>query len=178
MGTRALRAWVLATAVILLAVMKLPASGQGTTTNSDVLAALLTEVRGLRAAMELMASAGLRVQLVMGRLQLQEQRVTTMLRRLDDVRDRVLREEHDVARMQQDLTRMQNATQHVIDPKERQAIEEQSGELKGHLARAQMQLQRLRTEQADIAGSVAAEQSRWVDINQRLEELERALTRR
>ena len=39
-------------------------------------------------------------------------------------------------------------------------------------------VQRLRAEEAELANSVAAEQARWLDINQRLEELERALTRR
>ena len=49
--------------------------------------ALLTEVRGLRHAMEQMAAAGPRVQLALGRLQLQEQRVNTLVRRLETVRD-------------------------------------------------------------------------------------------
>ena len=52
----------------------------------DVLPALLVEVRGLRAAMEQMASAGPRVQLALGRLQLQEQRVNNLLRRLETAR--------------------------------------------------------------------------------------------
>jgi hypothetical protein len=44
-------------------------AAQGTA--PDVLGALLTEVRGLRQAMEQMASAGPRAQLALGRLQLQ-----------------------------------------------------------------------------------------------------------
>src|SRR5215213_8736359 len=50
----------------------------------DVLPALLVEVRGLRAAMEQMAAAGPRVQLALGRVQLQEQRINTLIRRLDE----------------------------------------------------------------------------------------------
>src|SRR6476620_1972729 len=52
----------------------------------DVLPALLTEVRGLRAAMEQMASAGPRVQLSLGRVQLQGQRVNNLARRLEESR--------------------------------------------------------------------------------------------
>ena len=48
---------------------------QQPTAGSDTLAALMVEVRGLRAAMEQMASAGPRVQLGLGRVQLQEQRI-------------------------------------------------------------------------------------------------------
>ena len=40
--------------------------------NQDVLAQLLVEIRGLRATMEQMGSAGPRVQLALGRIQLQE----------------------------------------------------------------------------------------------------------
>ena len=56
----------------------------------DVLPALLVEVKGLRAAMEQMAGAGPRVQLFVGRLQLQEGRITGMIRRLDTVRDQLV----------------------------------------------------------------------------------------
>jgi hypothetical protein len=52
----------------------------------DVLTALLSEVRGLRAAVEKMATAGPRVQLALGRLQLQEARIANQVRRLDQVR--------------------------------------------------------------------------------------------
>src|SRR5207253_1944253 len=53
----------------------------------DVMKDLLVEVRGLRAAIEQMAGAGPRIQLAMGRLQLQEQRVNTYLRQLETVRE-------------------------------------------------------------------------------------------
>src|SRR3954464_2680114 len=59
---------------------------QTTTQQEDVLPALLVEVRGLRAAMEQMASAGPRVQLALGRVQLQEQRINNLIRRLDEMR--------------------------------------------------------------------------------------------
>src|SRR5258705_11175560 len=54
-------------------------------TNDEVLPALLAEVKGLRAAMEQIASAGPRVQLFVGRLQLQEARINAMARRLATV---------------------------------------------------------------------------------------------
>src|SRR5688500_4851523 len=91
------RRW-LAAAVILAGAVNV--SGQSATpapARDDVLNALLAEVRGLRAAMEQMASAGPRVQLLASRLQLQETRINNMIRRLDEVRDRTAaaRREHD-----------------------------------------------------------------------------------
>ena len=44
----------------------------GASQSGDIMPALLQEVRGLRVAMEQMTSAGARVQLALGRLQLQE----------------------------------------------------------------------------------------------------------
>src|SRR4051812_30140775 len=67
------------------------------TGSADVLPALLVEVKGLRAAMEQMAAGSTQAQLLVGRLQLQEGRVTSMIRRLDTVRDNLAnaRREHD-----------------------------------------------------------------------------------
>jgi hypothetical protein len=40
------------------------------------------------------------------------------------------------------------------------------------------EVQRLTAEEAVVSAELALEQSRWTDINQRLDELERALARR
>ena len=81
---------LLATVVVLISTASLGAARSGqappATTSPDTIAALLVEVRGLRAAMEQMAAAGPRVQLALGRLQLQEQRINTLVRRLEEVR--------------------------------------------------------------------------------------------
>src|SRR3974390_1316173 len=55
--------------------------------STDVLPALLQEVKGLRAAMEQLATSNAHAQLLVGRLQLQENRMNSMIRRLDTVRD-------------------------------------------------------------------------------------------
>ena len=49
--------------------------------------ALLTEVRGLRNDLNQAASASIRTQLLVARLQLQEQRVNNMIRRADTLRE-------------------------------------------------------------------------------------------
>jgi hypothetical protein len=45
-------------------------------------------------------------------------------------------------------------------------------------ARAATELQRLQLDESGILQELASEQGRWTDINQRMEELERALTRK
>src|SRR5688500_4578503 len=86
------RRW-LAAAVVMAAVANVsgqsPAAPRQPDANHAVVVALLVEVKGLRPAMEQMASAGPRVQLFASRLQLQETRINNMIRRLDTVRDRM-----------------------------------------------------------------------------------------
>jgi peptidoglycan hydrolase CwlO-like protein len=51
-------------------------------------------------------------------------------------------------------------------------------DLKQQLARATAEIQRLQTEESEATAQVSSEQARWAEINQRLEELDRALARR
>jgi hypothetical protein len=76
------RSWMIPFAVALLIVLGATTEGQTPQQpNQDTLGALLLEVRGLRSAIEQLASVGPRVQLAMGRLKLQEQRINTLVRR-------------------------------------------------------------------------------------------------
>ena len=61
---------------------RVPIRAQQPASGTDVLPALLTEVKGLRAAMEQLASANAQAQLLVGRLQLQETRMNGMIRDL------------------------------------------------------------------------------------------------
>jgi chromosome segregation ATPase len=149
-----------------------------TQTTPDVLGALLTEVRGLRAAMERMASAGPRIELALGRLQLQEQRVNTLLRRQAELRERLADSERGAEMTGREIERLQDAVRDSSDENLRKEAEIQARQLKEQLGVMTADVQRFRAEEADIAQLLAAEQNRWTEINQRLEELERALTSR
>jgi chromosome segregation ATPase len=151
-------------------------SSPGTeTAGQDVLPALLAEVRGLRAAMEQMASAGPRVQLFVGRLQLQEARINGMVRRLDAVRDSLapVKEEYEAAT--RDLQRIQAGAYANV---QREEIEQLITQRTRAAASAKVTLDRLTAEEAQLANDLTAEQGRWIEINSRLDDLERALVRR
>ena len=148
--------------------------------DADVLPALLTEVRGLRTAIEQMASAAPRVQLALGRLQLQEQRVENVVRRLDAVREKLVGRQTNYDRLQQTLTSMDDAA-----GQPRQASHPTAAELSDMLsqfrreaAQAAADVQRLTAEESAVAAELATEQGRWSDLNQQMEALERTLTRR
>jgi chromosome segregation ATPase len=152
-------------------------AGQTAAPNQETLAALLVEVRGLRAAMEQMAAAGPRVQLTFGRLQMQEQRVNTLIRRADELRAKVAETQGALGNARGKLEQLQRALERNANLDERNALETMIPELKRQIALTTNELQRLQTEEADASSQVLAEQARWTDINQRLEELERALAR-
>ncbi len=142
----------------------------------DVLPALLTEVRGLRAAMERMAAAGPRVQLAMGRLQLQEQRVNSSLRRLEAVRQSLAGAQREEQQARNQIAGMEEMVRTSTDPAQVRSFEQ---ELRGMKQVRHPELvaevQRLQVEESSVAQEIGTEQSRWTDINQRLEELERSL---
>ena len=89
-------------ACVVIAGLLSPVQGQQRP-REDVLDALLVEVRGLRGAIEQMASASARVQLVTTRLQLQEQRINSLAPRTSELRDRLTSAERELASAQSEL---------------------------------------------------------------------------
>ncbi len=147
----------------------------------DVLPALLEEVKGLRAAMEQMASAGPRVQLFVGRLQLQEARLNAIIRRLDAVRDSLASEQTALDNVEQEANRVETV---IASGTSQLSREEMTGmtqvlaEAKRGATSRRAAVARLTAEEAQLTQELLAEQGRWNEINQRLDELERALGKR
>jgi hypothetical protein len=155
----------------------LPLSAQGARTD-DLLPALLVEMKGLRAAMEQMATGGPQAQLLVGRLQVQESRVTTMLHRLETVHDslEMARTEYDMAR--DSLQALEKETASVGLPPGDKDKDDEVRWMKKQLAAAKARVDRLTAEEMQLTGDVAVEQQRWIAINQRLDDLERTLAKR
>jgi hypothetical protein len=143
----------------------------------DVFDTLLVEVRALRGAIEQMASASARVQLAMGRLQIQEQRVNTLSRQLYDVRQSLAGVERQRIEREAELADLEGVLPTTSDKGERQAIVQRVGELKTILSAGMGGLQRLRSEEAELAGVVSTEQGRWTELNQQLDALDQTLRR-
>lgn len=160
--------------------LRSPVSAQAPrTADQDVLPALLIEVRGLRAAMEHMASAGPRVQLALGRLQLQEQRVNNLLRRMESVQNDLSAALQEADKARQEVARTEGALRSGnIPPLEREHVEDILPSFRANAVLAAAKVQRLQTEESGLAQELATEQNRWTDINRQMEELERTLTRK
>jgi chromosome segregation ATPase len=173
--SRTLRGTVLVAAGLIIG--SLAAPGGLTAQQPDVLVSLLSEVKGLRAAMEQMASAGPRIQLALGRLQLQEQRVATLVRRLDDVRSQLREVEGAAQETARQIAQLEESLRESHPAPMVRELEGQLAAMKAQNGAATAAYQRLTVDEAAVAAEVATEQGRWTEINQRLEELERALTR-
>jgi hypothetical protein len=144
-----------------------------TPVGTDVLPALLQEVKGLRAAMEQMASSNAQAQLLVGRLQLQESRMNSMIRRLDTVRDERAKAQATYDQITGSLKMLEGGqTPNDIPEGDRDHVLEG---LKQEVASAKSAVDRWTTEETQLTSDLTAEQARWVDINQRLDELERSL---
>jgi predicted nucleic acid-binding Zn-ribbon protein len=174
--------WLLAgTGLVGIGFAASVAAQGGRTAEPEVLSALLGEVRGLRLAIEQMASAGPRIQLALGRLQLQEQRLNTMLRRLETLRDSTAGAERGVSQLEAQLARMQEdfkAAETRGDAPDERALAYEMRQLRRQLDLARQDQQRWQAEEAQLQQQIAAEQARWTEINRSLEDLERALGKR
>jgi chromosome segregation ATPase len=162
--------------VVAVGAFAVRGSAQAQPSGQDVLPALLQEVKGLRAAMEQMATSNAHAQLLVGRLQLQESRMNGMIRRLDTVRDEHAKAQAAYEQMR-DSIKMLEGDRSPNDAPQEQRDEMLAG-LRHEVSTAKAAADRWAGEEAQLTSDLTAEQARWIDINQRLDDLERSLAKR
>ena len=143
----------------------------------DVLRELLVEVRGLRAAMERAATVGARIQLLVARVQMQEERIAELSRRAIAVREEISRIDLQIAQVTGMLKQFERSGARG-NPEEPREIESMIEMQKQQVAATEKRRQELVAEEALLAQQIAADQGRWSDVNSQLDELERSLTPR
>jgi septal ring factor EnvC (AmiA/AmiB activator) len=148
-------------------------SAQGTVSNEGDMRALVAEIRGLRADLNRVAGTTVRSQLLVGRLQLQEERILTMSRQIADV-------EKELAGVVQGRVANENEIKRAeemlhVRVEEREHLEAHVKRLRPQIAQQRAREQQLRLQQSSLSALLAEEQTRWTDFSSRLDELERAL---
>ena len=140
---------------------------------------LLDEVRGLRADMNRAAGANVRAQLLVARLELQDQRVNVTFGQLSEVRRQMTNIESGIAPANSEMQQLEQYLREptLLEP-QRRAAEDHIARLKDQLDQIQQQLQQLRAQEGDLAAQLATEQGRWAEFNSRLDDLERQLAGR
>jgi hypothetical protein len=174
-GPRLSRAVGIMGIVILVVVAVL--SAQAPPSAPSDIADLLAEVRGLRADVNRAAGASMRTQLLVARVSLQEQRINAVVHNLTDVqaplttaiRERTDVEDH-VKRLGDVITARNLPAAELRDVEENMLPAEQA-----HLAQRRATEQQLRSHETELSSLLASEQNRWTDLNNRLDELERAI---
>lgn len=152
----------------------LPAAARAQAPAVDPIRELLTEVRALRIAMERSATVGARIQLLVARVQLQEQRIAELSRRAVTVRDELGKVESAITSTTGELKRIEGAMERM--PAEtRLAMGGPDEMLRNQLAASEKRRQELMSEESLLSQQIGAEQGRWSDVNGQLDQLERSL---
>jgi chromosome segregation ATPase len=142
----------------------------------DPLRELLTEVRALRLAMERAEVNGTRVQLLVARIQLQEQRIAELSRRSAAVRTELRQTESESSSITAEAQRMEAILRDAkASPEEREQIDRMSGAMKTQIETIERRRQELANDDAFLNQQLTLEQGRWNEINERLDQLERSL---
>lgn len=143
---------------------------------SDRTDELLAEVRGLRAELTQVAGASMRMQLLLARLSLQEQRIAALARESSDLQQQLTTVTQDQSATVEHLDRLTTGLQSAaVAPEERKAADYEITALKNRVMQQQQEEQRLQNQLAELSRAISAEQGRWIDFNSRLDELERSL---
>jgi chromosome segregation protein len=150
--------------------------GQAERPASSELKALVEEVRALRLSIERTSTHTSQAQLLLGRVQLQENRLATLGRQYQEARARSLDAQADHRDGEARLVQLTESLRAATGAEHRQALEDGIAQLKRELAGHQARAEQLRSDEAGALDALTTEQHRWSDFNQRLEALERALS--
>ena len=135
----------------------------------------LAELRAMRADINERLEANIRVQLLLGRLTLQEQRTNTVVRQLAEVSDKL--RTHEQTKMQ-----IEGATKMFgFDPNKPVADEDDNflvAMFKGQTEQLAKTEAELKQQHAELSAALSQEQARWATFNAQLGELERLLDKR
>jgi hypothetical protein len=146
---------------------------------NDPISTLTAEVRALREELAATSAANLRLQMLVARLQAQEQRIIYLDRQRNEISNRRVQAEEVRAEMAMRLRQYTDDDSYLQqqEAEERGGVEAAIREQRERLAEQERVVEQLRRDEADAANGLTQEQTRWKDFNSRLEALERSFTR-
>lgn len=158
--------------VTCLALSSIAGSAQSvrTSTLDDV----VSEIRALRADLNQTSSVTVRTQLLVARLQLQEQRIASVGKQLLDAQTQLSNVQPGNAMMANQIKAEEERLQQA-PAAERSGREQELKHVKFAFEQASLRERTLRTQVEELIVMLATEQSRWTEFNDRIDALERAL---
>jgi len=149
------------------------ASGQANRPDAT-LDELVVEVQALRAEMNQAAAASIRAQLLVGRLQMEDQRISGVIRELESVQADLAASAQTRADAAARLKALEeNALGATNDVRE--DAEKQLAAGKAAAQQVDRRLQSLKRRESVLAKELQEDQTRWQDINARLENFEHSI---
>lgn len=136
--------------------------------------ALLAEVRTLRAEIHQLTSTSIRTQLLVARLQLQEQRIYTVARQLTNTQNALASVQVKVSGEQTRVRQLEDAASRATGQGQ-MALRQAILEARAQIEHQQQQELELRARESELLKAVDDAQIRWTDFNDRLDVLERSL---
>jgi chromosome segregation ATPase len=138
---------------------------------------LLAELRALRSDINQVFAASIRSQLLVARLQLQEQRLGSVARQLAEVQERAAGVENGLSRRVAQLKSFEQPPSGA-SADQLHEMERALPQMRSEIEQDRKRLAELRTQEASLSGQLSEAQSRWSEFNDRLDELERMLPTR
>jgi len=148
---------------------------QAASTDTAAVEALITEVRALRAELAESARTSLRLQLLTARVQAQEQRIIYLDRQRVEAAARRANIEQARNETAAQTQQFNAGALSAVPIEQRRDFEFVIAEAKRRLAEQDRLLQQAQADESDAVTALGQEQSRWGDLNTRLDDLERTL---
>jgi hypothetical protein len=131
---------------------------------------VVLEIRALRADLNERLEATMRTQLLVARLQVQEQRTNTVVRQLQELDAKLKENDASKEQVEQGMKMFGG----MLKPGENdEGAEFFLGPLKAGMEKVAKVDAELRMQQTQLTGTLAEEQARWVALNSKLDELEK-----
>ncbi|HUR19554.1 MAG TPA: hypothetical protein VMZ90_02015 [Vicinamibacterales bacterium] len=145
-------------------------------TGEVAVAALVSEIRALRAEMAAASRNQLRAQILLGRVQMQEQRLAYLDKQRSDAATQAAQLAAMTVGLRDQVKGFQgNGCANMPNAEAKRDCEGMSATLQRQLAAQDASEQELRSHERDLENALSGEQARWSEFNARLDELERAL---
>ena len=143
--------------------------------DSQTTPALLSEVRALRLAIERSTLLGTRMQITLQRIQLQEQRAARVSQELERARRDAADAQNGYANITARLKHDEDELSTTTDPMRRKQLEDVVKRMKMESELMTTREQQARAREAEIATQVRNEQGRLAELNDSVNQMERAL---
>ena len=166
---------VVTIAAVALIATTTPAQAPPAPSTNDVNVALVRELHDLRIAIEKLASAGSRIQVLSTRTSQQEQRISNLMNQLIAMNSKLAEASADAARKAFAVQEVNEALRTVSDPQELKAVAIRQREVVLQADEARAAQASIQAQADAIRQQMIIEQSTLSDLQRKLDELDRSM---